>query len=50
MNDLLHRAGFALSHSNKRDVIMEYFFRQGIYDLYTVNQVLFHLDQKTLTK
>ena len=50
VNDLLHRAGFALSHSNKRDVIMEYFFRQGIYDLYTVNQVLFHLDQKTLTK
>ena len=50
VNDLLHRAGFALSHSNKRDVIIEYFFRQGIYDLYTVNQVLFHLDQKTLTK
>lgn len=48
--DILRRAGFALSHSNKRDVIMEYFFRQGIYDLYTVNQVLFHLDQKTLTK
>ncbi|MBQ2445553.1 MAG: hypothetical protein II272_03840 [Oscillospiraceae bacterium] len=48
--DLLRRAGFALSHSNKRDVIIEYFFRQGIYDLYTINQVLFHLDQKTLTK
>ncbi len=48
--DLLHRTGFALSHSNKRDVIIEYFFRQGIYDLYTVNQVLFHLEQKPLTK
>ncbi len=50
VTDLLRRAGFALSHSNKRDVIIEYFFRQGIYDLYTVNQVLFNLEQKTLSK
>ncbi len=48
--DILRRAGFALSHSNKRDVIIEYFFRQGIYDLYTVNQVLFNLEQKPLSK
>lgn len=45
-NDLLSRAGYAFSHSNKKDVIIEYFFREQIYDLNDINQVLFNLGQK----
>lgn len=47
-NDLLSRAGYTLSHSNKRDVIIEYFIREGIHDLYDINEVLYNLDQKII--
>lgn len=47
-NDFLSRAGYVLSHSSKRDVVIEYFFREQIYDLKDVNEVLFRLDQKTI--
>jgi hypothetical protein len=29
MKDMLMKAGFALSHSNKFDIIVEYFVEQG---------------------
>lgn len=29
--DILSRAGYVLSHSSKRDVVIEYFFREQIY-------------------
>lgn len=48
--DLLKRAGYALSHSSKRDLILEYFFRIGVYDLDVVNGVLEKLGEKTLGK
>lgn len=44
--DLLSRAGYTLSHSNKRDVIIEYFIREKIYNLSDINDVLYHLDEK----
>lgn len=47
-SDLLSRAGYVFSHSSERDVVLEYFFREGIYDLDDVNEVLFRLDQKVL--
>ena len=47
-NDLLSRAGYILSHSSKRDVILEYFFRERIYNLNDVNDVLTRLKQKYL--
>lgn len=46
--DLLSRAGYTLSHSSKRDVIIEYFIREEIYDLSDINEVLFLLDQKII--
>ena len=46
--DLLERAGFALSHSRKFDVIVEYFIQSGKYDLFEINQVLFSYDQQLL--
>lgn len=46
--DLLSRAGYTLSHSNKRDVVIEYFFKEKIHDLTDINEVLYRLDQKTI--
>ena len=46
--ELLRRAGFALSHSSKFDIIMEYFIKQRSYDIYEINAVLFQFDQPIL--
>lgn len=45
---LLERAGFALTHADKRDVIVEYFIRQGVYDIYEINLALYTFDQPLL--
>ena len=46
--DLLQRAGFALSHSSKSDVIVEYFIVNGKHDIYEVNEALYAFDQPLL--
>lgn len=46
--DLLGRAGFALSHANAADVIVEYFIERGCYDLFLINEALFAFDQALL--
>jgi len=41
LKDLLKSAGFALSPSNKYDLIMQYVFEQGIYDIYKIDCILY---------
>lgn len=48
MKDLLSRAELAFSPSSRFDLIIEYFVGQGIYDIHTINSVLFKYDQQTL--
>ena len=43
--DFISRAGFALSHSSKFDVIIEYFLTTGNYNVFELNEVLFAYDQ-----
>lgn len=46
--ELLARAGFALSHASKADVIVEFFINRGIYDIFQINEMLFSFDQPLL--
>lgn len=45
LQELLGKAGYTLSHARKGDLIVEYFVKKGIYDIYQINQVLFDFDE-----
>ena len=47
-NDLLIRAGYSFSHSIKKDIIVEYFVKEGIYDLNKINALLYEIDIKPI--
>ena len=47
-NHLISKAGYTLSNSKKKDLIIAYFISKEIYDIDTINDTLYRLDERPL--
>ena len=47
-NQLLRKAGFALSNSQYMDVIVDFFIDKGLFNIFAINEVLYAYDQPLL--
>lgn len=46
--DLIGRAGYTLTHSSRFDLIIEFFIRRKLYNIFEINEVLFEFDEVLL--
>ena len=46
--DFIGKAGYALTHSSKMDIIVEFFIKQNNYDIFELNDVLFYYEEPLL--
>lgn len=46
--EFMEKSGYDFSDKNKQNVIVKYFIENNIYDIYTVNQMLFYYEEEQL--